>query len=329
MQITESVKGMEFAKATTLKVTEPLHLECGDTLQNVKIRYNTFGKLNATKTNVVWVFHALTANSNPVEWWPGVVGEGEVINPKDHFIICANMLGSCYGTTGPTNSKFPLITIKDMVKLHQILSVHLGIEKIYLGIGGSMGGQQLLEWAVQKPELFENIVPLATNAFHSPWGIAFNEAQRMALDNIDPSKGLEAARAIAMLSYRHYNTFAKTQEDVDQRWDGFKASSYQQYQGEKLRKRFSTNSYYTLSKAMDSHHIGRHFGSAEAALKRIKSKALVIGIDTDILFPNNEQEFIAEHIANGRFVKIASDYGHDGFLTEFAQISDLLKGFLA
>jgi len=223
MQITESLEGMEFAKASTLKVTEPLHLECGDTLQNVKIRYNTFGALNATKTNVVWVFHALTANSNPVEWWPGVVGKGEVINPKDHFIICANMLGSCYGTTGPISAKFPLVTIKDMVKLHRVLSAHLGIEKIHLGIGGSMGGQQLLEWAVQEPERFENIVPLATNAFHSPWGIAFNEAQRMALDNIDPSKGLEAARAIAMLSYRHYNTFGKTQEDVDQRWDGFKA----------------------------------------------------------------------------------------------------------
>jgi homoserine O-acetyltransferase/O-succinyltransferase len=186
----------------------------------------------------------------------------------------------------------------------------------------------LLEWAVQEPELFEHIVPMATNAVHSPWGIAFNEAQRMALENIDPSKGLEAARAIAMLSYRHYNTFEKTQQDVDQRWDSFSASSYQKYQGEKLRKRFSAESYYTLTKAMDSHHIGRHFGSAEAALKRIKSKALVIGVDTDILFPIQEQAYIAKHIAGARFEEISSDYGHDGFLTEAATITALLKDFL-
>jgi homoserine O-acetyltransferase len=315
-------------KTGHLKVEHPLLLECGDVLQNVKIRYTTAGKLNKTKTNVVWVFHALTANSNPIEWWPGLVGDGFVINPKDHFIICANMLGSCYGTTGPLNAQFPLVTIKDMVTLHQILIQHLGITKIHLGIGGSMGGQQLLEWAVQEPNLFDHIVPLAANAFHSPWAIAFNEAQRMALENIDPSKGLEAARAIALLSYRHYDTYQSTQEDLDQRWDGFKASSYQRYQGEKLRKRFSVNSYYTLSKAMDSHHIGRNFGSAEAALKRIKSKALVIGIDTDILFPYHEQEFIAKHIKGGKFVKIKSNYGHDGFLTESDEITLLLKDFL-
>jgi homoserine O-acetyltransferase/O-succinyltransferase len=328
MQTVQLNPKTEAPKSLQLKVENPLYLECGETLHNVKIRYTTFGKLNKTKTNVVWVFHALTANSNPMEWWPGLVGEGEVINPNDHFIVCANMLGSCYGTTGPKGTGFPLVTIKDMVKLHQILIKHLGLSKIHLGIGGSMGGQQLLEWAVQEPELFEHIVPMATNAVHSPWGIAFNEAQRMALENIDPSKGLEAARAIAMLSYRHYNTFEKTQQDVDQRWDSFSASSYQKYQGEKLRKRFSAESYYTLTKAMDSHHIGRHFGSAEAALKRIKSKALVIGVDTDILFPIQEQAYIAKHIAGARFEEISSDYGHDGFLTEAATITALLKDFL-
>ena len=191
-----------------------------------------------------------------------------------------------------------------------------------------MGGQQLLEWAVLEPSLFEYIVPMATNAFHSPWAIAFNEAQRMALDNIDPSKGLEAARAIAMLSYRHYNTYAKTQEDIDMRWDGFSASSYQQYQGEKLRKRFRAESYRTLSKAMDSHHVGRNYGSAESALKRIQSKALVIGIETDILFPLNEQQFIAEHIDGAQFEQIPSDYGHDGFLIESEAISRLIEAFI-
>lgn len=316
-------------KTSTLKVSEPLVLESGAVIPDVKICYTTFGQLNETKSNVVWIFHALTANSNPSEWWPQLVGEGLTFDPKDKFIICANMLGSCYGTTGPKDKRFPLVTIHDMVRLHKILRDHLGIKKILLGIGGSMGGQQLLEWAVQEGELFDNIAPLATNAFHSPWGIAFNEAQRMALDNSDTAKGLEAARAIAMLSYRHYNGFEKTQKDVDHRWDHFSASSYQRYQGEKLRKRFSPDSYYYLSKAMDSHHIGRNFGSAETALKRIKSKALVIGIDTDILFPPSEQEFIADHIPNAVFKTIHSDYGHDGFLIEGAQISQLLTEFLS
>lgn len=313
---------------TTVNIDEPLILESGDALQGLKICYTTIGKLNETKSNVVWIFHALTANSNPAEWWEDLVGEGKAIDPRDKYIVCANMIGSCYGSTCPKDLSFPLITINDMVKAHKILQDHLGIEKIYLGIGGSMGGQQLLEWAVQEPELFENIVPLATNAFHSPWGIAFNEAQRMALENIDSAKGLETARAIAMLSYRHYITFGKTQQDVDQRWDSFCASSYQRYQGEKLRKRFSLESYYYLSKAMDSHHIGRHFGSVEAALRRIRSRTLAIGIDTDILFPPHEQEFLAENIVNSEFVKIHSDYGHDGFLIEADQITAHLGRFL-
>lgn len=312
----------------TLKTNDSITLECGHTLQNIAINYTTFGELNSTKSNVVWIFHALTANSDPSEWWPGVVGENEIINPDEHFIVCANMLGSCYGSTGPINRDFPLITVCDMVSAHKTLKDHLGIGSIRLGVGGSMGGQQLLEWAVQEPALFDAIIPLATNAFHSPWGIAFNEAQRMALDNIDSARGLETARAIAMLSYRHYDTYQKSQFDLDQRWDSFSASSYQRYQGEKLRKRFSSESYYYLSKAMDSHNVGRHFGSAEAALSRIKAKALVIGVDSDILFPPHEQRFLADHIPNAQYEEIHSDYGHDGFLVEHEQITEVIKGFL-
>jgi homoserine O-acetyltransferase len=311
----------------TLKTDKSIILECGETLQNIEINYTTYGELNNAKDNVVWVFHALTANSDPSEWWPGIVGEEDIINPNDHFIVCANILGSCYGSTGPQNRKFPLITVRDMVSAHQLLKDHLEIDRISLGIGGSMGGQQLLEWAVQEPRLFEAIIPLATNAFHSPWGIAFNEAQRMALDNIDSARGLETARAIAMLSYRHYDTYQKSQFDLDQRWDSFSASSYQRYQGEKLRKRFSSESYYYLSKAMDSHNIGRHFGSAEAALSRIKSQALVIGLNSDILFPPHEQRFLAENIVGAEYAEIQSDYGHDGFLVEHKQIARLIKTF--
>ena len=207
-----------------------------------------------------------------------------------------------------------------------------------------MGGQQLLEWAVQEPDLFENIIPIATNAYHSPWGIAFNEAQRMALraDQTLTTKqpnagqaGLEAARAIAMLSYRHYRTYVDTQTGLNsEQPEDFKASSYQRYQGNKLWKRFSPLAYYALGRGMDSHHLGRgKEGKDEnekiaASLQQITAKSLVIGIDTDILFPLEEQGLISRHIPNSRFEVINADYGHDGFLTETRQIGDLLANFL-
>ncbi|MDW3197564.1 MAG: homoserine O-acetyltransferase [Cytophagales bacterium] len=313
---------------TSLVVDEPFLLEGGGVLPQVTIGYTTAGELNEDHSNVVWVFHALTANSDPFEWWPELFGEGRRFNPEKYFVVCANMLGSCYGSTAPEDFHFPIITIHDMVEVHKQLRAHLGIEKIHVGIGGSMGGQQLLEWAVQEPELFENIMPIATNAYHSPWGIAFNEAQRMALNNKDREKGLEAARAIAMLSYRHYNTYDHSQKDEDQRWDHFSAASYQQYQGFKLRKRFTPESYYYLSKAMDSHHLGRHFASVADALGRITARCLVIGVASDILFPVEEQKLLAQHIPNASLEVIESIYGHDGFLVEMEAIDQLIKNWI-
>lgn len=326
---------------------EQFGLECGQSLSGLNIAYTTYGKLNANKDNVVWVFHALTANADPVEWWPGLVGKSFIIDPQKYFIVCANMLGSCYGTTGPdgindlTGKKygvdFPLVTIKDMVNAHRLLKKYLGISRIYLGIGGSMGGQQLLEWACQEGGLFEHACLLATNARHSAWGIAFNSAQRMAME-ADPTlftnkknagvKGLQAARAVAMLSYRNQNTYRKTQTDFEDKLDGFKAESYQRYQGLKLSKRFTPLSYWYLSKAMDSHNVGRRMGSAPKALKNIKTRTLAIGIKGDILFPIAEQQFIHKHIANAEFKLIHSSYGHDGFLIEAEKISNALNEFL-
>ncbi len=315
-------------ESQTLEINRPFLLESGFSLEDITIQYHTYGTLNPDKSNIVWVFHALTGNSNPIEWWDGFIDEESPINPNEHYIICSNMLGSCYGTTGPENGNFPLITIRDIVGVQKILRDHLGINKVWLGIGGSMGGQQLLDWAVQEPDFFENIVPIATNAVHSPWGIAFNEAQRMALDNIDKGKGLEAARAIAMLSYRGYHTFEGTQKDTDQRWDDFSASSYLKYQGEKLRKRFTSNTYLTLSKAMDSHNVGRHHISIPEALDRITSKALVVGISSDLLFPVAEQEFLNLHLRESKLHVIESLYGHDGFLTETQELRSVLGEFL-
>lgn len=312
------------SKSFDLSVSEPLVLECGESLRDPKIRYHTWGQLNDDKSNVVWIFHALTANSDPSEWWAYLFVDSCPIHPDNHFIVCANVIGSCYGSTEPKDDDFPLICISDIVKGHELLREHLGIEQIKVGIGGSLGGQQLLEWAVQKPTLFKIIVPIATNAKHSAWGIAFNEAQRMALKSQNDHDGLETARAIAMLSYRNYLTYEATQNDSDGRKDDFSASSYQRYQGQKLRKRFSPLSYYTLSKAMDSHDIGRNNGGIRNALQKIVSRVVVIGIDSDILFPIEEQELIANGTRNGSLHLVKSLYGHDGFLLETDQINKIL-----
>lgn len=326
----------------------PFPLEAGAQLPELNIAYSTYGSLNEKQDNVIWICHALTANAEAADWWNGLVGEGKLFDPAKNFIVCANILGSCYGTTGPMSinpvtgkrygADFPLITIRDMVSAHQLLRAHLGINHIHLAIGGSMGGQQVLEWAYAEPYLFDKLVLLATNARHSPWGIAFNEAQRMAIE-ADPTiyhegpeagkKGLSAARAVAMLSYRHYQTYGATQLEEDEaKLDQFKASSYQQYQGLKLFNRFNVLSYLSLSRSMDSHHLGRGRGSIEEALSQIKTETLVIGIKSDILFPTEEQSFIATHIPRAKFVTIDSLYGHDGFLIENESITSHVQPFL-
>lgn len=332
----------------TLPTSAPFILENGATLPYLDIGYHTYGTLNAAKDNVVWVCHALTGNSDAAVWWDGLIGRGRLFNPEEYFIVCANMLGSCYGSSGassvnPTTGEpyfrsFPQVTVRDMVRAHILLREALGIEKIHVGLGGSMGGQQLLEWAILEPTVFEAIIPMATNAKHSPWGIAFNESQRLALeadatffeDRLDAGlAGLKAARSIGILSYRNYETFGKTQPEIDNdKLDGYRASSYQAYQGKKLTRRFNAHSYWQLSKAMDSHNVGRGRGSAEEALAQIQARTLVVGISTDILFPSEEQRFLAEHIPDAEYVEITSPYGHDGFLIEFAALTDILQEFL-
>jgi homoserine O-acetyltransferase/O-succinyltransferase len=328
-----------------------LVLQSGATLSEYHLAYTTRGRLNAAGDNAVWIFHALTANSDPSDWWPGLVGEGKLFDPSSYFIVCVNMPGSCYGSIGPLEIKpgthepwyhdFPFFTTRDMIRAYQPLREWLGIKKIHVGIGGSMGGQQLLEWAIEEPGLFEFIFPLATNARHSPWGIAFNTSQRMSIESDQSWKerkenaglnGMKAARATALLSYRHYDTYAEAQPRSavfpfgQNGWDG--AASYQKYQGEKLARRFNAFSYYVLSQSMDSHDIGRERGSAEKALQAISAKTLAIGIQSDILFPLHEQQFIAAHVSGAGYKTIPSDYGHDGFLLEFDSIGSLIRDFI-
>ncbi len=318
-------------------------LESGRSLPGFHLAYTTLGELNESKDNAVWVFHALTANSDASEWWPGLIGDGQLFNPDEHFIICVNMPGSCYGSISPLDNtefyhNFPFFTLKDMVAAYQKLKSFLRIDKIHTGIGGSMGGQQLLEWAVTEPDLFEYIIPIATNAVHSPWAIAFNASQRICIETDETwiekneyagIKGMKAARSIALLSYRNYETYQAAQsEDDPMVFQDFKSESYQRYQGEKLARRFSAFSYYFLSKSMDSHNIGRGRRSIPFALKNIRAKTLVIGISSDILFPCMEQEFLAEHIPGAELNIIHSNYGHDGFLLEFSQIENVIINFL-
>ena len=333
----------------TFTYNHPFTLESGAQLSRYHLTYTTHGVLNEKKDNVVWVFHALTANSDPAEWWPGLVGDGKLFDPSIYFIVCVNIPGSCYGSISPfdINSAsgkpfyhdFPFFTTRDMIRAYQPLRKYLNIDKIKFGVGGSMGGQQLLEWAIEEPELFGYIVPLATNAFHSPWAIAFNASQRYAIEN-DPTwkenneqagiEGMKVARSIALISYRNYHTYQLSQaEDTGNKTDHFKSESYQKYQGEKLAKRFNAFSYYFLSKGMDAHNIGRGRKSPESALKEIKAKTLVIAISSDILFPPSEQEFLARHIPGAIFKIIDSEYGHDGFLLEYDQIENEIRKFAA
>ncbi len=324
-----------------------LVLENGELIERLDITFHTFGKLNADRSNVVWVSHALTANSDVSEWWPQFVGPGKMLDTERDFIVCANALGSCYGTTGPLSAElpenqrglnFPQFTIRDMVMAHHRVAEFLEIDTIRLLVGASQGGQQALEWAIMEPKRFKNMLLLATNAVHSAYGKAFNESQRLALKSDrsflenDPRggrSGLIAARSIALLSYRSYDGYRRTQTDADaERTTGFAAASYQRYQGEKLAARFNAFSYYRLTQAMDSHHVGRNRKSAETALQLIRARTLVIGIDSDLLFPLNEQQFLARWIPESHFARIHSDFGHDGFLLECTQITDCVSDFL-
>lgn len=326
---------------------EKFQLESGGYLSELQLYYTTYGKLNAEKSNVIWICHAFSGNSDFTEWWSGLFGEGKLYDPAKHFVICVNMLGGCYGSTGPLSENsetgkpyfhdFPVLTNKDLVNSYKLIAAQLNINHIHTVIGCSMGGQQAIEWAVDQPELFDHLVAIGANAKHSPWAIAFNETQRMAIAADQTWKesheeagmeGMKAARAVGLLSYRNYVCYeAKQHEISDENFDNFKASSYQNYQGEKMKKRFNAFSYWVISKAMDSQNVGRNRGGLEKALKRIKAKSLFLGIDNDILFPTVEQKFLAEKVSGAVYAEIDSIYGHDGFLLEFEKLTFAINNF--
>jgi homoserine O-acetyltransferase len=230
-----------------------------------------------------------------------------------------------------------MLTIRDLISGYRLLADHLGINQIKTLIGASIGGQQALEWAIIEPDAVKNLILIATSAYSTPWVIAFNETQRMAIRSdqtwLSESKdagmeGLKSARAIAMLSYRHPLGYAETQTDVESKIDDFRASSYQRYQGLKLANRFNAYSYYLFTKSMDSHDVGRSRSSRIAALASVKANTGIVSLNTDLLFTPLDQKYLNDHIPKSMLFQLQSNFGHDGFLVERIELAQIIERYL-
>ena len=324
----------------------PLSLESGQQLAQFTLSYTTYGQLKADQSNVIWVVHALTGDSHAAQWWSGLVAEDAFFAHAEYFIICANLLGGAYGSTNslstdpetgePYYYSFPLLSTRDHAQSLDRLREHLAIAQIHTLIGGSLGGQVALEWAYLLGKTVQHVILVASTAKTSPWVIGFNEAQRMAIaadsswGTLSPEagkKGMEAARAIAMLSYRHPTDLNAKQQESEEKLDGFLASSYLRYQGNKLAQRFHAFSYWSLTKSMDSHDLGRQRGGLELALQHISARVLAVGVSSDLLFLPEESKYISSQVQRGIYREIQSTVGHDAFLIEFGQLATFLEEF--
>ena len=331
-------------------ITHNFVFEAGGSLPQLEIIYHTSPRAYQQGDRVVWLCHALTANSDPLDWWPEMVGENCWVNPDKDFVVCVNIFGSAYGTTGPRDFMsrdsripqkgyldFPRFTVRDTARLFTLVRQHLGIEHVDLLGGRSRGGFPALEWAILDGDVIERAAFIATAPRVSPWLSAWMEVQRMALE-ADPTfracesldggrKGLEAARAISLISYRSFDGYNLTQYETDDDClFASRAASYERYQGEKLVKRgFDAYSYYYLLNCVDSQNVGRHRGGVAKALGEIKAKSIVISITSDGLFPPCESREWAKHIPHAEYYEIESRFGHDGFLLETEQITKILS----
>ena len=327
---------------------DPIRLESGATLTGLEIGFHTFGTLNEDASNVIWVCHALTADSDVADWWPGTVIEGKFLDPSKYFVVCANVLGSCYGTTGPLSvnhetgepryDDFPRMTIRDMVTCHRLLAAHLGIKRAFALIGSSMGGYQAIEWLVTDPDFASHAVLIATGSYTRPWQASFNETMRMAIEADatygEPrpdagAKGMGVARAIGLISYRGRAAYDLTQPDTEPHTEIFdrRVHSYQRHQARKLIERFNAYSYHRLCSAVDSHDISRGRGPRAEVLAGIKAKCLVIAITTDLVFPPCDHQDMVTFIPDVRFEMIESEFAHDGFLIEHEKLDRLIREF--
>jgi homoserine O-acetyltransferase len=356
---------------------DSMPLQRGGQFGPVTLAYETWGELNATRDNVILITHALTGgphahdperpNDLKAAWWNPLIGPGRAFDTSRYFVICSNILGSCYGSTGPSSidpytgqpygMHFPIITIRDMVYAQRVLIKHLGIRQLEMVAGGSIGGQQALEWAVTYPELVQKVAVVAATAALTAQAVAFSEVQRQAImadprwqgGNYEPGQGPDAglaiARMLAMITYqseesmelrfsRHPATRGTTRAPGN--WsdlgDRFDVEDYLYYQGEALVRRFDANSYLYISRAMDLYDVSDGYPSVEAALRRIRSKALFIGIRSDFLFPAVHVRWLADKVqslgGDATYVELDSPHGHDAFLKEWEQMTyalDLVK----
>ena len=327
---------------------EPFSLEYGGTLPALQLAYHSWGSLNDSRDNVLLVTHALTGSSNAKDWWEPVIGPGKPIDTDEYFVLCITNLGSPYGSTSPLTfakqgkdpTDFPKVTIRDTVHAHKLLLDYLGIHAVQSVIGGSMGGMLSLEWARLYPDFAQSIVSIGSSAKHSAWCIGISAMQREAIksDSLwnsgyygddQPSQGLGLARKIAMASYRSSASLDRRfgREMADEESAYYQVESYLDYQGKKLVERFDANCYITLTEIMDTHDIGRGRGNHLKALQSISQPTLVIGIDSDILYPTAEQKEIAGHVLNGEYFEIHSDNGHDAFLIDCDRVNEALERF--
>jgi homoserine O-acetyltransferase/O-succinyltransferase len=325
-------------------------LEGGVVLPEVQVAYRTWGRLAPDGGNAVLVCHALTGSADADVWWSGLFGPGKALDPERDFIICSNVLAGCYGTSGPIQphpedgepwgSRFPVVTIRDMVRLQAQLLDRLGVERLGLVLGPSLGGMQVLEWAAMYPERVGAMAPIGVSGRHSAWCIAISESQRRAivLDPYwregryalgrPPQHGLAVARMIAMCSYRSWENFESRFGRKTQDWDGqFAVTSYLNYQGEKLHRRFDANTYVRLTQAMDSHDLARGRGEYREVLGRLAMPALIVSVDSDVLYPPREQAELAECLPAARYEMLRTAAGHDGFLIETDALGRMLLDF--
>ena len=328
---------MHLHKLTTYNFS----FEAGGELDQLEIIYHTSPRQYQKGERVVWLCHALTANSDPHDWWPEMVGTNCCVDPDKDFVVCVNIFGSAYGTTGPRSIpnplSFPRFTVRDTARLFSLVREHLGIEQIDLLVGSSIGGFHALEWAIMEGEVIRHAAFIATAPRVSAWLSAWMEVQRMAIE-ADPTfragqsldggrKGLEAARAISLISYRSFDGYNLTQYETDDDClFASRAASYERYQGEKLVKRgFDAYSYYYLLHCVDSQNVGRHRGGVKTALSQIQAKSIVISITSDGLFPPCESSEWAKYLPNAQYFEIESRFGHDGFLLETEQITQIIN----
>ncbi|WP_407423368.1 homoserine O-acetyltransferase [Methanobrevibacter sp.] len=353
-------------------IDEPFILESGKSLEKITVAYETYGELNNEKNNAILVCHALTGDAHAAGWhvgdkkpgwWEIVIGPGKVLDTEKYFIICSNVLGGCKGTTGPSSINpltgeeygldFPVITIKDMVDVQKVLVDSFGINQLYAVVGGSMGGMQVLQWAVSYPEMMKKAIPIATTARSSPQQIAFNEVGRQSIFSDPnwnkgnyygtgkiPKNGLSVARMIAHITYLSdesmYIKFGRDLQDKDEiSYDfslDFQVESYLHHQGESFVKRFDANSYLYITKAVDLFDLAID-NSVIEGFRDVQCKLEVISVDSDWLYPTEQStEIVAALNANDvevSFSEIKSNFGHDAFLLEKGQLNYLLSKFLS